>query len=603
MAAGASHWRPLATGLALLATIWSVGIALTGGFDLRLAGLRFASRDAVDAAILALAALAVAAVLEEDGRRHAVRHSVSLVAALGIGLLINRWMSAPPLWLDEQMIALNVRDRSVTELTERLWLEQSAPAGWLVLQRIALVTFGTSETAVRLVPTAFGAAAFAAAAWIGWRWMTPFGGAIFVLLCSFAQWTSFYAAELKHYSADMFFSLLLPAMTMWALEARTPDQFVRRTIFWTFAAGLAHWFSMGGLLVLPACGIVLAGFALRSHGFRILPALAIAAFAVMLSFAAHYRLTLHYARESPYLRDYWVFGFPPVSASLAATASWFAGQLKPFAMKPGGTSLWIPFWVCAGIGLLLAKRRELGALAGLIALSGFLFTAIGVVPWYERLSLWFLLSLYLGLALFADEAVLLARTRSRHSLRWLRFAAACVIGAVVISLCSDVLDERLDEIRLFRPATTNRDIDDRDGVRWVRSHQQPNDALLTTRLGLPAVWWYGNLRVSDVRGTFTVDYDSSKRDCEASLRDALGGHARLIVYLGFPDMPDGFPHLLLPQLGALGAVTAVQHFGKLSRAAIIDLQSAPAHEHRWDDTPDTIALNGGCATLQAAAPW
>ena len=40
--------------------------------------------------------------------------------------------------------------------------------------------------------------------------------------------------------------------------------------------------------------------------------------------------------------------------------------------------------------------------------SGFLLAVLRLVPLYERLSLWFVPALYLGVALFADSAVSLS---------------------------------------------------------------------------------------------------------------------------------------------------------------------------------------------------
>ena len=70
-----------------------------------------------------------------------------LTAAIGSVIVLYQWLNARPLWLDEEMIALNLRDRSFPELAGRLWLDQSAPLGWLYLQRLIMLVFGASEHA------------------------------------------------------------------------------------------------------------------------------------------------------------------------------------------------------------------------------------------------------------------------------------------------------------------------------------------------------------------------------------------------------------------------------------------------------------------------
>ena len=126
--------------------------------------------------------------------------SAFTIAAAAIVIDVYQWSNALPLWVDEETIALNVRDRSLRDLSGALWLGQSAPFGWLVLERMAMATIGTSEAAVRAVPLLFGIATVGAAAWVGRRWMGRVGAAVFVLLCWISPYLSHYRFEVKHYT-------------------------------------------------------------------------------------------------------------------------------------------------------------------------------------------------------------------------------------------------------------------------------------------------------------------------------------------------------------------------------------------------------------------
>jgi len=79
-----------------------------------------------------------------------------IVVVFGAGLRLWRWASGLPLWLDEQMISGNLRDRGFAALTGRLDDQQSAPLGWLWTQRAVVEVFGTGERALRAVPVLFG---------------------------------------------------------------------------------------------------------------------------------------------------------------------------------------------------------------------------------------------------------------------------------------------------------------------------------------------------------------------------------------------------------------------------------------------------------------
>lgn len=75
------------------------------------------------------------------------RPILPLVALLCLCAAIDlvQWWRGMPLWLDEQMIALNIRDRSFAGLTGTLWLGQSAPLAWLWLERAVLLVLGADE--------------------------------------------------------------------------------------------------------------------------------------------------------------------------------------------------------------------------------------------------------------------------------------------------------------------------------------------------------------------------------------------------------------------------------------------------------------------------
>ena len=98
--------------------------------------------------------------------------------------------------------------------------------------------------------------------------------------------------------------------------------------------------------------------------------------------------------------------------------------------------------------------------------------------------------------------------------------------------------------------------------RWV----------VTTRLGLPAVLWYGDLMTP----ILIAEHSSSESECGTTrLRDRLEGRPRVLAYLGFQDFPAWFDDQLLQTLTDGGSVLAMRHFGSLSRAAVVALD-APA---------------------------
>ena len=281
-----------------------------------------------------------------------------LIAIGGAAIVLYQWIGARPLWLDEEMIALNFRDRSFAELGGRLWLDQSAPLAWLALQRLVLLVLGPSEIALRAIPALFGVATVFAAFFVGRRWMTTTGCAIFVLLCSLGQWMSFHAVELKSYSADTFWGLWLPALAVAAGTASSTDARRRSLAIWAMAAAIGPWFSLGALLVLPACFVVLAVSERRDR--EGMQRLALAFTAVIASFALQYVLAIRYTQGSASLQEFWQFAMAPRDAGVVDSLRWVYDRLEPFALKPGGTGLAVSFWICVALGVALATTRLLG---------------------------------------------------------------------------------------------------------------------------------------------------------------------------------------------------------------------------------------------------
>src|SRR5262245_4530186 len=409
-----------------LALAWALVLAATGGFYLELGPLRFSSRKPLNPALMAIAAaVAWLFLLRSAGFRTAFRQDwewsqpvvrvlrfitiprvLMAFAAFAIAIDAYQWLGMQPLWLDEEMIGLNFRDRSFAQLAGLLWLEQSAPYGWLVLQRALLLTLGDGELVLRFVPLLFGAATVLAALWVARRWMGVAGMFGLVLLCWISPWLAHYRFEVKHYSADTFFALLLPALVVWAIEAETTQTRARRAVIWWAVAAAAQWLANGAMLVTPGCAVVLVIAIWRRDGWRASGIAASAGVIWLVAFAGHYAVSLRY---TGHLREYWWNRFPPTSSGIATTVRWLGGQFITLAENPGGTPLWLSLWSLAACGFAFGRSRLLGIVFATVPASAFLYAMVGLVPLYERFTMWIVPALYIGVMLLADRVVELAR--------------------------------------------------------------------------------------------------------------------------------------------------------------------------------------------------
>ena len=547
--------------------------------------------------------------------------AAALVALAGTALLVARWAAARPLWLDEEMIALNFRGRGLFGLHGDLWLGQTAPLGWLAFERLSLLLFGAGERSLRLLPVLFGIAAPWTAVWIGRRWMGRSGAAVLVFLITFSIWLSFHDLELKPYSGDAWFGLLLPALAAQTIDATDDRRFTALVRRWWGAAAVAQWFSNGALLVTPTTAALIAGESVRRRGWKGVLQNLLPGVGWLAMFGLHYALTTRFAVDSAYLRSYWSLALPPRDADLAERLSWLGERILPFAQKPGSTTMPLVFWLAAVCGLVLAirVRRGLGLAFAPVPLAGFLFAGIGQVPLWERLSLWMVPAFDVGIAVLADGSTNWVRAGARTR-RWLPLASAVAGLALAVGAVGGVVRSTWHEHYLLAPGGSNHGLDDRAGVRWMMAHHQPGDVLLTTRLAEPAVWWYANTPLDEpVRGqkqadgspivevTLTATRDGACDDATAA--NLLRGHRRALVYFGFrfDDQPPEFDDVLLRRLSEFGTMAAYREFAERGRVAIFDLtppSRPPFVSPRPDAAPgDPLAAIGHCIHLVPAERW
>jgi hypothetical protein len=629
--------RRILVTLGLLVGLWSAVLRYTHGFRLVIGHRALSSRNpwsALETALLIeFAAVALSpwagglAGLGEEWKwwsrlsGQIWRRYGQIMPALAVVVVVaahevHQWLGAAPLWLDEETIALNVRDRSFVGLADGLWLGQSTPFGWLILVRLVSRALGTSELALRLVPLFFGMALLVTALWVGRRWLGLLGAAALAWLCAFGHWLSHFVFEVKPYAADAFGALILPALVVWAIEADAPMTRRHRVAVWWVAAAVGLWLANGATLATPALAVLLVVAMWRLDGRPAALFTVIAGFVWLASFALHYELSGRYALTSPYLRAYWAPELPAASLGALGRVEWALGRLQPLAANPGGTDLWFSLWACAIAGYVLGRRRWLGLAFGSVPLAALVVGALGVVPLAERLVLWMVPALYVGVALLIDRAADVARSAFPQR-RWVLAALAVGTLAIGVRLSQDVYDHGARDLLFTGALDSNHALDDRSAVRWLMARHTAGDAVMTTRLAWPAVWWYGDLPLGDPSvaggmlgdGTrlYEIDYTPPGSDCRPSaLADALQGSRRALLYVGFPDVPAAYDRFLFDRVNALGAITDIKRFAGLSLVIVVDLtgQGVPMalRDRPAIPTRGEGALEG-CVGVRPALRW
>ena len=325
-------------------------------------------------------------------------------------------------------------------------------------------------------------------------------------------------------------------------------------------------------------------------------------------------VTLRHAQGSEFLQGYWAFALPPESAGTFGAVRWIGERLLPFAEKPGGAGFGVLFWIASigGFAVASGSQRLLALTCATVPLSAFVLAAVRVVPFFERLALWVVPALYVGIALLGDRSVAALRSARVIRLKPDRTDAASGFGTpiqivallIVVAVCGDITYHGLDDLRV-RPKNANHQLDDRAAVRWLAAQQRPGDVWMTTRLALPALWWYHDSGADTI---LEAKYAPPGPDCRpGELRGTVKGFRRVIVYFGFrfDDVPRGFDDLLLERLGDIGSLVGYRPFAQMSRAVIVDLTEPSRHDRNAPVRPDATGEDlrikpDGCIAVQPA---
>jgi hypothetical protein len=148
------------------------------------------------------------------------------------------------------------------------------------------------------------------------------------------------------------------------------------------------------------------------------------------------------------------------------------------------------------------------------------------------------------------------------------------------------------------------------------ARRQPGDVLMAPRLSLPAIWWYGNVPISDPDagmrqqdGTPVIKIERhwpGPRCEQTEVVDVVRKYQRVALYLGFryDEWPKEFDEWLFETLTELGTITADKGFAD-GRATVVDFRipGKPVESARHDPAFAQPPRPDGCLTASPAQRW
>jgi len=400
-----------------------------------------------------------------------------ILIALGAVLRLVCYLHNQNLSVDEAGLVLNIVYRTPRELLEPLIYRQQAPVGFLLVEKLASEWWGTSEYVFRLLPLLSGLLSLFVFHWVVRRILQPLEASVALFLFAISDYLVFYSSNVKPYSGDVLFALLVTLFGIRFLEA----PFSRRAVFGFATIGfLGPWFSYASVLTLAGVGsVVLCAFWWRRDWKSVMTTTSITVVWITAFLFNYFWFWYHRAQSSEYLASLSSFfpRFPPRSPGDLFD---YSERFFAFLDNPGGfkfAGLAALLFVLGGVRLW--RRQPI--LCSLLIAPLFVAFAAAVLrkyPFNHRLILFLVPS---ALILIATALVWIwVKTRSVMPALGPLTAAFLLLYPVGWTL-----------FHLTRPRT-NQQI--RPMLDVLKQSFQSEDSLLVYQTALPAFSYYQSVR-------------------------------------------------------------------------------------------------------------
>ena len=327
------------------------------------------------------------------------------VSLCGAALRLVQYLHHRSLWFDEALLALNILNRSYSQLIKPLDYNQGAPVGFLLLERLVGMHFGFGEHALRLVPLIAGLGSLLFFYKVAQFILPPKAVWIATGLAAVCPHLIYYASELKQYSTDVLVATALSFVVL-TFVSRSPD--VTIGVVLAVAGAVAIWISHPAVIVLVGmAGAVLASLLLR-HDWRRLTVLLVAIAFWTISFAGFYWISVREIAKNSFFYLYWATAFMPHNLTSGATWRWVFEHFLLLFRNPGGMFSQ-PAAVCflCGCVAIFRRHRELFWMLITPIIFALVLSYLGKYPFEGRLLLFLAPTLFLfiaaGLNYFLEE--------------------------------------------------------------------------------------------------------------------------------------------------------------------------------------------------------
>lgn len=309
--------------------------------------------------------------------------AISALLALGVILRLRQYLTARSLWVDEAMLALNIIQRDFAGLFQPLDMNQGAPVGFLLIQKLIHTILGRHELVLRLFPFLAGIVSLFLFYLLAKLTLNRPGALIALALFAVNPQLIYYTSEHKQYSVDVAITL---ALLVLANPLFKPDATAKQYTYLALAGIFALWLSHPALFVLAGIGFALLIQNIQTRNRLNLRLTIISGILWLADFALLYFVNLRGLRANSYLTDYWTEAFLPIPPTINWLTSYFSENAQ---LQLGIPHLaWLAsLLILAGWVALYREARLTAMTLAFIILFGVIASALHLYPVKGRLAL------------------------------------------------------------------------------------------------------------------------------------------------------------------------------------------------------------------------
>lgn len=311
-----------------------------------------------------------------------------ILITIGVILRLAQYIFNRSLTEGEAPLAMNIIERSYQELTKPLDYVQAAPIGFLYIEKLCVNLFGNNEYALRIFPLIAGIFAififYQILKIIGDDKITILGLGFFVL----NDHLIYFASEVKPYSSDVFFSLLLINLTLITIKENLK---ISLLIITGIIGTISIWFSFPVVFVFSGTGIVLLIQIIKSKNYKALSIIAMVGAIAFLSLISNYFICLRHYTSHKELLDFWQKNFIPFPPMSLTSLYHIVYLLLRIFKNPGGFSIYDIFFTLLsfiiGIFYLYRSTKTISLIFIIPLIITILFSIFKLYPFEGRVIL------------------------------------------------------------------------------------------------------------------------------------------------------------------------------------------------------------------------